>query len=55
MGIRETHTLASHTIDVGCRDLSPFRVVDLNVSVAQVIRVDDNDIGVFAIEAGEKY
>ena len=54
MGIREVHTLASHAVDVGCRDLSPFGVVDLNVPVAEVVRVDDNDVGGFASEAGEE-
>jgi hypothetical protein len=44
MCVRETSTLADETIEMRCRNLV-LRVVGLDVTYAEVIGEDDNDVG----------
>ena len=45
MCIGEPHPFTCQTIDVGGRDEATVRIVTLNIAVAQVIGVNDQNVG----------
>ena len=45
MGVGETHPLRRQPVDVRRGDLAAIRVVALHVAVAEIIGVDDDDVG----------
>ena len=47
MPIGEPHPLRSESIDMRRGDLTPFRIVALDISVTEVVRVDHDHIGSF--------
>ena len=45
MRIHESHPLRGQSINVRCLYFSPCRVVTLNISVTEIIGIDQNNIG----------
>jgi hypothetical protein len=54
MSIGEPKTFAGNAIDVRGGNFSTFGIKALDVSITQIVSVDDDDIGGPASEAGEE-
>ena len=46
MGIGETDAFASQPVYIGSRDFAVYRVVNLYIAIAQVIGINDDNIGI---------
>ena len=60
MRVREPHPLRSQFVDVRSWYLAPYRVVTLHVSIAEVVGINDEDVGldrlrkIFSLKFGQE-